>query len=160
MLWIASLFFIQHLLEVGECLLLQIFLPSAEVDPSLEGRGREASLIVFYDFIDDLSCSFELSRMPEESGSADQVLVTGVLLPFVESQDVRVNRLLVNVSASLMVVDECGGSCERALSSVLDPTKLTDSLRNAAFLEYAERLPECHDGVLSLVKFLHRRNKL
>ena len=46
MLGIASLVFIQDLLEVGQCLLLEILLLGGKVDPAFDSQGCEASLVL------------------------------------------------------------------------------------------------------------------
>ena len=83
MLGIASLVFIQDLLEVGQCLLLEILLLGGEVDPAFDSQGCEASLVLLQDPVDDLTRPLELLGVPEEGCAADQVFIAGVLLPFV-----------------------------------------------------------------------------
>ena len=46
MLGVASLVFIQDLLEVSQCLLLEILLLGGEVDPAFDSQGCEASLVL------------------------------------------------------------------------------------------------------------------
>ena len=117
---------------------MEIIFPSGEVNPPFQGQSNEILLIDFQELVDDLACSLQLLGVPKESRATKQIFVAGVLLSFVECQDVGVDGLLVNVSAPFMVENKRCGRCEGTLPPVLHLAEFSDCLGYAAFVEYTE----------------------
>jgi len=151
---VAAFFFVQHVLEVLHRLLLQVLLRGGKVDPSFESMRSQTCGVDIEDFLDDLTGALELLCVPQESGSAEKVLVRRLLFALVKLQHKCIDRLLIDVAAPLMIKNERNRRRELNFTALLDPRELTDSFSNASFVENAECLPESQNGVLTLAKLL------
>jgi hypothetical protein len=90
----------------------------------------------------------------KESSSNIKIFVGCHFFSVIEFESEGVNGLLINISASLMVMDKSNSSSKSNLSSILHSCELSKSFSSITFLEDTEGLPENEDWVLSFSEFI------
>ena len=119
MLRVAALLVVQNLLEEGHRFLLQVLLHRRQVDPAADRLGAQVQIVLFEALVDDLASFFELTDVPHKGRRRYQVAVVGHLLTLVHRQHERVDGLLVDISAALVVEYERLCRCKLNLTAVL-----------------------------------------
>lgn len=135
--------------------LLQFFFISAQIDPTFQCLCCQDVIRITIDqFLNDLARSFELLCVPQEGSRTNEISVGGLFLPLIQLKHKGIDSFLVDVSAPLMVVNQCNGRWKTHFAPFLDPWKLTDGLGHASFVEDAKGFPKCKTCVLAFVKLL------
>ena len=145
------------MLEEGHGFLLEVLLHRRQVDPSANSLSIKVGTVAFEDFVDDLSCPFELTDVPQECGCRYQITIIGHFLALVHRKNKSVDRLLVNISAPLVVEDERLRRSILDLTAVLHSGKLSDRFVYVTFVEDTEGFPENEGGILTFLKFLIKK---
>lgn len=85
---------------------MEIFFGRCEIEPAFEALCSNWSIWISFDqFLNDLTGALQLLCVPQESGSADKVLIWGHVLALFKLKLKHVDGFLVDVAATLMVVD-------------------------------------------------------
>ena len=92
--------------------------------------------------------------MPQEGRGRREVAVRGAVLPAIHLQSERVNSLLIDIPAPLVVVNKGNAGSQGDFAPFLDPHEFSESLCDVALFEDTEGLPEDEDWVLALAEFL------
>jgi hypothetical protein len=117
---VAAVILVQNLLEEHETFGVELLLRRAQIDPSLDRSCVQVSRVVLQHFLNALPRTFQLLSVPQEGGSAQQVLVSSHLFTLVLLEDECVNAFLVDVAAPFVEVDEGEGGSELTLTAILD----------------------------------------
>ena len=95
--------------------------------------------------------------MPQECGCRYQITIVCHFLALIHRENERVDRLLVNISAPLVVEDERLRRSVLDLTAILHSGELSDCLVDVTFVEYSEGFPENEGGILTFLKFLIKK---
>ena len=92
--------------------------------------------------------------MPEEAGSRYQITIVCHLLALVHREHERIDRLLIDVAAPLVVKDQSLGRRILYLATILHARQLSDSLIDIAFIVDSVGFPEDKHWILAFVQLL------
>mgnify|MGYP000141359631 CR=1 FL=1 len=150
-LGVATLLFVEHLLEESHGLVLEIVLHCRQIDPAADSLSIEVQIVLLEALIDDLSCFFELANVPHKCRCRYQVAIVSHLFALVHRQHKCVNRLLVDISAPFVVEYECLSRCVLDLPPVLHSGKFANRLVDVTFVENSVAFPEYKYWVCTLL---------
>ena len=120
MFWMTwLLIFFQSLFKILHWFHLKFFFWGWKEDPTFYADWILISSSIINEFLAILTSSFELLAMPQELGGNGEILIWSHFFTRVDLKSKGINSFLINISASLMIINLCNCWCKWNFSSIL-----------------------------------------